>query len=239
MTKGLLIDFGGTVDTNGRHWFRVFQDAYREVCPDLPEEALRSAYVHAERLMEANTLVKPGFSFSRMLQVKTELQAGWLFDNGFGVAGADVKRVLDYCNCLVADNVRKVSRPVLQRLSSRFTLVLVTNFYGNMHSVLDGFGLKGVFSEVVESSVVGVRKPDPSIFSLGVSAVGSPTAEVVAVGDSYDNDIVPATKAGCRTVWLYGSGWRDGADPPRSGQDCSPTAVIYDFADLESAVDSL
>lgn len=239
MTKGLLIDFGGTVDTNGRHWFRVFQDAYRESRPDIPEETLRSAYVFAERYMGKNPVVGNGFNFSQTIRIKSELQAGFLRDNGIDFSETESSKVQEYCCCLVAENVQKVSRPVLERLSTRLPLVLVTNFYGNMHSVLAGLGLENLFSEVIESAVVGIRKPDPLIFSLGVSALGLPASEVVAVGDSYDKDIIPAFNAGCRTVWLAGCGWQDGTGSTQITYECRPDAVINDFRELEPAIDSL
>ena len=119
------------------------------------------------------------------------------------------------------------SRKVLERLKRDFPLVLVSNFYGNIHTVLEEFGLAGMFSDVIESAVVGVRKPDPRIFILGVTALGVEPDEVVVVGDSFTKDIVPAKKAGCHAVWLKGEGWTD--EP----QDESlPDAVITELSQL-------
>ena len=36
------------------------------------------------------------------------------------------------------------------------------------------------------------------------------------VGDSMDKDIVPASKAGCYTIWFQGEGWTD--DPVDASQ---------------------
>ena len=85
-------------------------------------------------------------------------------------------------------------------------MVLVTNFYGNIQSVLRDFRLD-FFKEIVESSRVGVRKPDPRIYELGVDRLGMDAKEIVVVGDSYDKDIIPAKAIGCKTVWLQGEGW--------------------------------
>lgn len=116
---------------------------------------------------------------------------------------------------------------MLERLKRDFPLVLVSNFYGNIHTVLEEFGLAGMFSDVIESAVVGVRKPDPRIFILGVNALGVEPDEVVVVGDSFTKDIVPAKKAGCHAVWLKGEGWTD--EP----QDESlPDAVITELSQL-------
>ena len=101
------------------------------------------------------------------------------------------------------------SREVLLELKERYRMVLVSNFYGNIATVLKEFKLDGIFNTIIESAVVGVRKPDPKIFTLGVEALKMQPDEVVVVGDSMDKDIIPASKAGCHTVWFKGEGWTD------------------------------
>ena len=110
---------------------------------------------------------------------------------------------------------------MLEQVAERRPLALVSNFYGNISTVLAEFGLDGLFGSVVESAVVGVRKPDPRIFALGAEALGLDAACVAVVGDSYDKDIVPARKAGCRTVWLRGEGWTDGGPADTSAADAT------------------
>ena len=106
-------------------------------------------------------------------------------------------------------------------------MVLVSNFYGNIATVLREFGLDGIFQTIVESAVVGVRKPDPQIFTLGVEALGLRPEEVVVVGDSVDKDIIPAHNAGCQTVWFKGEGWTD--DPV---DESVPNQIITSLKDL-------
>ena len=101
------------------------------------------------------------------------------------------------------------SREVLVSLRQSFPLALVSNFYGNMPVVLREFRLDDLFSAVIESAVVGVRKPDERIFQLGVKALRLKPEEVTVVGDSYEKDILPARRLGCQTVWLKGEGWTD------------------------------
>ena len=106
-------------------------------------------------------------------------------------------------------------------------MVLVSNFYGNIATVLKEFKLDGIFDTIIESAVVGVRKPDPQIFTLGVEALGMQPDEVVVVGDSMDKDIIPASKAGCHTVWFKGEGWtNDPVDESPAGK------VITDLTQL-------
>ena len=119
------------------------------------------------------------------------------------------------------------SREVLLELRKQYPLVLVSNFYGNIATVLKEFKLDGIFDTIIESAVVGVRKPDPRIFTLGVEALGMQPDEVVVVGDSMDKDIIPAAKAGCHTIWFKGEGWtNDPVDESPAGK------VITDLTQL-------
>ena len=101
------------------------------------------------------------------------------------------------------------SRNVLIELTKTYPLALVSNFYGNIGAVLEEFDLAHIFVHVIESAIVGVRKPDPRIFSLGVESLGMDPEEVVVVGDSFTKDILPAKKVGCKTIWIKGEGWTD------------------------------
>ena len=114
--------------------------------------------------------------------------------------------VARYCYEAARSSIEE-ARPVLEQLATRYPMVLVSNFYGNVDEVLRDFDLRRYFGGVIESAVVGVRKPDPRIFSLGVVALGLEPGEVMVVGDSLRKDILPARSIGCRTAWLKGKGW--------------------------------
>ena len=174
--KGILFDYGGTIDSNGMHWAEVIWMAYEALKVPVSKAVFRDAYVHGERTLGKNPIVKPHHTFLDMLRLKSDLQI-------------------------------HSARPILEQLAERYPLVLVSNFYGNIESVLKDFGLDHLFGAIVESAVVGIRKPDPAIFRLGVDKLGFPADEIVVVGDSYDKDIVPATRIGCQTIWLKSIGW--------------------------------
>jgi len=203
MIKGILIDFGGTIDSDGIHWFDAFREAYALVS-DISRELLYQAYVHVERTLGTNLIITPDFTFRQTLQVKIFLQCEYLQTKDISVPETARDAILDYCYNKVVHHISAVSKPVLEEI--RFPMVLVTNFYGNMHTVLEEFGLSHLFKDVVESSVVGVRKPDPQIFRLGVAALGVEPAETVMIGDSLEKDILPAQSIGCHTILLSAQG---------------------------------
>ena len=197
--KGVIFDFGGTIDTDGIHWMNMFRSAY-EQC-GLPTGYLREAYIYAERTLSAKPLIEKDFTLLRTLRTKIGLQFEYLS------LDAPVNNVLDCCYGAVRENILKVSAPVLRDISSCLPLALVTNFYGNINAVLREFGLETYFRHIVESATAGVRKPDPEIFRIAVGALGFAPADIIVVGDSPDKDIAPAAAAGCRTVHLAGKGW--------------------------------
>ena len=199
MIKGILIDFGGTIDSDGIHWFDQFRDAYALVA-DIPEPLLWDAYVHTERTLGRNPIIGPDYTFCKTLQTKIALQTEYLQLHGITVTAQDT--ILDTCYNKVVKHISTVSKPLLERLSAQYPMVLVTNFYGNMHTVLKEFGLDHLFKDVVESAVVGVRKPDPQIFRLGVAVLGLEPQETVMIGDSLEKDILPAQSIGCQTIQI-------------------------------------
>lgn len=212
-TKGFIFDYGGTLDTAGCHWGKMLWRAYQRCGVPVGEEPFREAYIHAERVLGRNPVIQPDYTFRQTLDVKIRLEMERLVATGAWQPTAEElqRRHDEVLDCLYRQVVATTaeSRRVLARLGERYPLVLVSNFYGNMPTVLREFGLDGLFLSVIESAVVGVRKPDPRIFTLGVEALGLKAAEVVVVGDSFDKDILPARAAGCQTVWLRGEGWTE------------------------------
>ena len=228
--KGIIFDYGGTIDSNGMHWSEVIRMAYEAIHIPVSEEIFREAYVHAERTLAKNRIILPNHNFWHVLRLKAEIQIQWLIDNNHLPKDADFAKyttgIADWCYAY-AQTAISVALPVIRKLAEKYPLVLVSNFYGNIEAVLKDFHLAGFFKAIIESSVVGVRKPDPEIFRMGIKELGLPSGEIVVVGDSYDKDIVPATTAGCRTIWLKRTGWNEYKG------DETADIIISDFAELK------
>lgn len=207
--KGIIFDYGGTIDSRGVHWSEVIWDGYQAAGVPVEKDAFREAYVFAERELARTRHILPHHTFADLLLIKMRIELQWLADKEVLPPEAVelwAKKVADYCYDAAKNSIAD-ARPVLDRLYARYPMVLVSNFYGNVEAVLKDFDLRRYFRAIIESAVVGVRKPDPRIFQLGVDALGLPAAEVLVVGDSYKKDIVPAQSIGCRVAWLKGKGW--------------------------------
>jgi FMN phosphatase YigB (HAD superfamily) len=99
-------------------------------------------------------------------------------------------------------------RPVLLQLQSAgFRLGAAGNMVADSENVLRRAGLPLEF--VASSERWGVAKPDPEFFRRIVEAAHTRASEIVYIGDRIDNDVIPARKAGMRTVLIRRGLWAE------------------------------
>ncbi|MBR1469401.1 MAG: HAD family hydrolase [Prevotella sp.] len=235
--KGIIFDYGGTLDTAGCHWGQMLWHAYERQQVPVTEQQFRDAYVHGERTLGRNPIIKPDDTFHRTLSTKIRLEMEYLCTQGaWNASETEFKQKHEaVLNDLYAEvqRITAHSADVLSELHQRYPMVLVSNFYGNIACVLREFGFDHLFLDIVESAVVGIRKPDPRIFTLGVEALNrhleTPLvpSEILVVGDSFYKDILPARKAGCQTAWFKGEGWTE-----ETYEESVPDLVINDLSEL-------
>lgn len=209
MIKGIIFDYGGTLDTGGDHWSEVIWQAYQEAQIDIDKPTFREAYVYAERELARTLHILPHHNFHDLLLIKMQIELQWLAENQKfppQLIQEKAQQTAQICYEAARSWIEK-ARPVLEKLAEKFPMVLVSNFYGNVETVLKDFDIDKYFTKVIESAVVGVRKPDPEIFRMGVRALGLKPEEVLVVGDSYRKDILPAESIGCQVRWIKGKGW--------------------------------
>ena len=269
--KGIIFDYGGTLDTRGDHWSEVLWQGYEhfgigvaadeEVEPgvSIHKQAFRDAYVYGERALAVNPIVTPDFHFEDILREKLILELNFLAGKELLETGKDDAEkqaklgndsdasseslllslsdseihqiavdMAHYINAKTLDLLHE-NKQVLEHLKQAgYPMVLVSNFYGNINQVLKDAGIDGYFKEVIESAVVGVRKPNPAIFALGVCALDLPASQVLVVGDTYGKDIIPAHKLGCHTLWIKGLQWEE-----KQVDESIPDGIIRKLSEME------
>lgn len=230
--KGIIFDFGGTLDTRGDHWSEVLWRGYQYFELPILKDDFRAAYVHGERTLATHPIVQPDFHFVDVLNAKLQIEIAYLVEHNILSLSTEEQTLLakdmaEYVDVETKDVLRE-SKEVLESLSARYPMVLVSNFYGNIQTVLKDAGIDRYFSKVIESAVVGVRKPNPAIFALGVCALDLPASQVLVVGDSYDKDIAPAHALGCHTLWIKGLQWEE-----KPYDEQMPDAIITQLLEME------
>lgn len=230
MIKGLLFDYGGTIDTNGIHWAVVLKNSYQHFGVEIPDTLFSQAYTFGERSLALQSLVRPTDNFLDVLRLKVRQQFLFLEEQGFLTNPEAIEMIAAHCNEFAADTV-SVTRITLEELAKTYPLVMVSNFYGNLHTVLQEFGILHLFQSVIESAVVGCRKPDPKIYQLGVDSLGFNAVECMVVGDTFGKDIVPAKAIGCPSIWLKCQGWEEDPEKIRESGILADY-TITDFAEI-------
>ena len=269
--KGIIFDYGGTLDTRGDHWSEVLWQGYEhfgigvaadeEVEPgvSIHKQAFRDAYVYGERALAVNPIVTPDFHFEDILREKLILDLNFLAGKELLETGKDDAEkqaklgndsdasseslflslsdseihqisvdMAHYINAKTLDLLHE-NKQVLEHLKQAgYPMVLVSNFYGNINQVLKDAEIDGYFKDVIESAVVGVRKPNPAIFALGVCALDLPASQVLVVGDTYGKDIIPAHKLGCHTLWIKGLQWEE-----KQVDESIPDGIIRKLSEME------
>jgi len=193
--RAILLDYGGTLDGDARHWFDHFLELYARVGHPLPAARLKPAFYAADEALGADADVR-AYGLVRMVERHVRLQLAAL-----EIADPAVERRL--IAAFVGDTraAWERNRPLLARLAGAFTLGVVSNSYGNLPTLLAEAAL-APFALVIDSALVGVRKPDPAIYSLAARRLDLPPDAILHVGDSWERDVVPARLLGMRAAWL-------------------------------------
>lgn len=212
MIKGIIFDYGGTLDSRGVHWSEVLWQGYLEAGVPIDKETFRNAYVEGERALARERIILPQDDFLTLLRKKVALEISHLpLTPDETITGHWVGDVSTYCDNAARACINE-ALPMLEQLHERYPMMLVSNFYGNIDEVLRSYGVRHLFKGIIESAVVGIRKPNPTLFKLGVDALELEPSEVLVVGDSLRKDIEPAEKLGCHVLWLKGKGWTEEED---------------------------
>jgi len=97
-----------------------------------------------------------------------------------------------------------------------------------LRQLLIEYGILAFFDSMLFSDETIVRKPVAAIFDMSVRELGAIKEQTLHAGDSWENDILGASNAGLKAVWISGES---------SGLTDCP--VIKSIAELPAVIDSL
>ncbi len=94
------------------------------------------------------------------------------------------------------------ARPVLERLSGRFRLVVGANQPSAILGYMEDAGFGQYFSHIYLSDSIGYTKPDHEFFLHILGQEGISADRAAMIGDELQNDIEPAIELGIRSIWI-------------------------------------
>lgn len=187
--RGVLWDFGGVITTSPFDAFARYETEIgapvgliRQINSTNPDD---NAWAHLER----NDVDVDGFA------TMFAAEAAAL---GHKVDG---HRVL----ALLSGQVRPEMAEAVRRCASKLVCCCLTNNFAGGGLMADPANeaqvkaVKGTFHHIIESSKVGLRKPDPRIYALACETMGLEPAEVVFLDDLGIN-LKPAAAIGMTTI---------------------------------------
>jgi putative hydrolase of the HAD superfamily len=185
--RAALFDFGGVILSSPFDAFAAFE---RE--QGLPEDFIRTVNATNPDTNAWARLERSEVNLDEFAELFTDESA----ELGHRVDGHDVLGLL-------AGEIRPAMVEAVRRCSERLTTGLLTNNF----VAADGRGMQAgplsevlaLFDAVIESSVVGVRKPDPLFYEIACTTLGIEPHEAVFLDDLGVN-LKPARHMGMLTI---------------------------------------
>jgi HAD superfamily hydrolase (TIGR01509 family) len=95
-----------------------------------------------------------------------------------------------------------VVEAILQLADRGIKVGVISNSDGSVEESLRRAGFEDVFEFVLDSEVVGVKKPSRRIFEMGCDRLGVDPDRCWYVGDSMHHDVTASRRAGFESSWL-------------------------------------
>ncbi len=246
--RALIFDFGGTLDGNGIHWLeRTYQFIHKHH-PEITRETFNTAdkAAVAAFALGDTSVVAPQYQSGSMIPVNGMAADGaaarcTLRETSETIAAGIYQRlglredlkdayVEGFCQD-VAENLEE-NRRWLETLHGTYQLGVISNNFGNTRGWCDEYDLSPLLDVIVDSTALGVAKPDARIFQHALSELGVSPNEAVYVGDSFVPDMMGAKAVGMWTAWLIG-------DEPKACPDPAMVDVrLHHLHELETFLDA-
>lgn len=184
--KAIIWDFGGVITSSPFEAFNQFEEAN-----GLPKDIIRTINsenpdTNAWAKFESNSITIDVFNDLFLKEAKAK---------GFDIKGKDIIKLLK-------GSIRKNMVSFLRELKSDFKLGCITNNVKSSSEENNDNGTKeamSLFDHVIESSIVGIRKPNPEIYMMSCDALKVSPDQCIYLDDLGIN-LKPARELGMTTI---------------------------------------
>ena len=184
--KAIIWDFGGVITSSPFEAFNQFEEAN-----GLPKDIIRTINsenpdMNAWAKFESNSITIDVFNDLFLKEARAK---------GFDIKGRDIIKLLK-------GSIRKNMVSFLRELKSDFKLGCITNNVkssseeNNDNETNEAMSL---FDHVIESSIVGIRKPNPEIYMMSCDALKVSPDQCIYLDDLGIN-LKPARELGMTTI---------------------------------------
>ena len=90
---------------------------------------------------------------------------------------------------------------ILKYLELKYILHIITNGFDEIQSLkLEKSGIRKYFNRIITSESIGVKKPNPKIFSHALEITSALPDESIMIGDNIEADILGAMNVGIQAI---------------------------------------
>jgi len=184
--KAIIWDFGGVITSSPFEAFNQFEETN-----GLPKDIIRTINsenpdTNAWAKFESNSITIDVFNDLFIKEAKAK---------GFDIKGRDIIKLLK-------GSIRKNMVSFLRELKSDFKLGCITNNVKSSSEENNDNETKeamSLFDHVIESSIVGIRKPNPEIYMMSCDALNVSPDQCIYLDDLGIN-LKPARELGMTTI---------------------------------------
>ena len=184
--KAIIWDFGGVITSSPFEAFNEFEEAN-----SLPKDIIRTINsenpdMNAWAQFESNSITIGQFNDLFLKEAKAK---------GFDIKGRDIIKLLK-------GSIRENMVSFLRELKSDFKLGCITNNVKSSsqeNTDSETEEVMSIFDHVIESSIVGIRKPNPEIYMMSCDALNVSPDQCIYLDDLGIN-LKPARELGMTTI---------------------------------------
>jgi epoxide hydrolase-like predicted phosphatase len=104
-----------------------------------------------------------------------------------------------YARFFAGDRVDYELVDFIRSLKPKYKIGIISNAWGDLHKMLDQWGITDAFDIIVGSGDEGILKPDPKIYKIALERLGVKPEEAVFI-DDFNENIEGARKQGINTI---------------------------------------
>lgn len=229
--KVIFLDFGDTLASTDPPYIYRIAMAIREAGLDISDAEFELQYIRADYSLYLKHKSRGGIS--------PEEHREWFFPLIYESLSADEdmekfrRKVRSAMNTIDFTRSALPGVPeLLDYLKGRdFRLGVISNNDGRTVEKCEEVGIKEYFDFIIDSTDVGMVKPDSSIFRHALEKFGVAPGEALYIGDLYGSDVLGGIDAGLEVIWLNRRRF--------DRLDDSDITEVSEMSEIKSLVDGL
>jgi putative hydrolase of the HAD superfamily len=217
--KAVFFDIDDTLFDRKEAQHKVIKlmiDKYRSLFADLDASDIEKAFVESDRISFKTIPTVEDIRSFRIVRTKIFLD---LLGLNHDAAETLTNAYVDIYPKVNAST--PCAKSTVKELSKRYQLGVISNGFSDVqYEKLRSVGVLKYFESIILSYELGVEKPNSRIFTVACESVKRIPNECLYIGDSYEDDIIGAKKAGMVACWYNPNGDR------KNEHDIHPDFII-------------